>query len=158
MSTDHSAQLVYGIDLGHSEKILVEEASQDGFPALPWIKKDEDGWPEEEFIDALFRRLFEAIPDRDLSKSDPYWRIAPVREHFGVEPLEHGWLTEGDSRSFVLAAHVITIGGGDTEPVNLMELIQASVADKYDAKLAKAVRVLGITPKKQPSWLLLATR
>jgi hypothetical protein len=129
MGTYHTAQLVYGVDLGHSEKFLIEEASEDGSPALPW-----------------------------MSKADPWGRIASVRKHFGVQLLEHGWLTEGDSRSFVLAAHVIRVDGGDARPVSLMDLIEDSASERYDEKLAEAVRVLGITPKKQPSWLLLATR
>ncbi len=158
MSTYHTGHLVYGIDLGDQNRVLIEQVDEYDSLDLPWVKRDEEGYLDETLTEAFTRRLYEAIPDHDPSVTYDFVQDDHVMKYHGVKILEHGWQTEGDTDSYVLIAHEEEVDGGDARPVNLLLLLQMQKEGGWDEKLAKAVELLGITPQHRPSWLLLASR
>lgn len=157
MSTYHYSHLAYGIDLGYVEDVKIKEAGEYGRIDFPWMLHDEDGEPTEDLSVALTRRLYELIPD--APKLDKVFLMDdPVDLHYGVRVLEHGWPCSG-LPSWVLAAHHISVSGGDIAEIDPDEMKEAAKEGRWDQKINQALTVLGITPlKPKPAWLLLADR
>lgn len=160
MSTYHYAILAYGYGLGDNNQHEIEEVDQYGTMNLPWVHRDEDGWPTEDLTEAFTRRLYEAIPEADRGDaSDSHDQGDAVKHHFGVKILEHGWLAEGDTASYALIASHKMTEGGNADPVDLRERLKLQEDKDFDGRLRKALDILGVTPKQtEPSWLLMATR
>lgn len=158
MSTYHFGVLAYGIDLGTSDEHFIEERGEWGSLDLPWMRRDEDGFTTENLTEAFTRRLYEAVPGVDGTKTESYQQEDDVWEHYGVKILEHGWLHEGDTVSFALIAYSLEVDGGDALPLDLPGLIEMQKRLSFDEKLAGALKVLGVTPTKSAAWLLMGTR
>lgn len=160
MSDYHTGLLGYGYDLGTSESVNIVEAEDFGDITLDWVKRDEDGYMNECVPDAFSRRLHEAITGLEGFDGNAYDAEDDLKLHLGVWIEQHGWLVEGDSPSYALLAYLVEVDGGDAKALNLDELNDKVGELELKAKLARAIEILGITPKDQegPSWLLMASR
>lgn len=158
MSDYHYAYLAFGIDLGYSEKVLIQEVDEYGTPNLPWLRRDEEGYPSEDLSDAITRRLYELIPGAP-DADGAYTMTELVKSYYGVYVLEHGWIVEGQTPGWVLCAHHLEVDGGDVLDVNPTDLLQAAGQNAMALKLEDAMAALGITPNKpRIGWMLLASR
>lgn len=158
MSQYHTAHLVYGYDLGSDEAPEVQEKDENGYADVAWIKRDGEGCLDEDFADAISRRLYEKIPGHVEDSSDRFDQVRAIREHYGVEVIDHGWPYDGQA-SYALVASDLSVDGGESRPINPQGLMSLVVDDGLDQKLDHALAALeGLTPTKPRAWTLLATR
>lgn len=158
MGTSHYAYLAYGVDLGDSDEIRIEETGEFGSLDVPWVRRDDEGWPQEQFGDAITRRLYELIPDSSPDGLDVWNMHDLVERHYGVQILTHGWPSEGQP-SWVLAAHCINVEGGEVTRIDPDELKEMAREADFYQKITAVFAALGINPiDPKPGWLLLADR
>lgn len=143
MSVSTDAILCYGYNLGGGDGAweLAEEGEY-GDLELDWIGEDDD------LVEVATRRLLVAAgldPDRHYDLA-----MTPVGVDF------EGYCSDSYT-SYILAAKAITVSRGDCEVLDFVALAAETEAGEYDAKLASAIHVLGITPKQdRPRWLLVS--
>jgi len=158
MGTYHYGHLAYGIDMGGSEKAEIAEVDEYGTIDLPWLVRDDEGYPDHDLSEAVTRRLYELIPGTPpVSEA---WGVSDrVKSHYGVEMLEHGWPTEGQTPCWVLSTFHYSVDGGDTLAIDPQEMIDRVTESGWNEMLAAALAKLEITPNNPtPRWYLLADR
>lgn len=147
MSQSTNAMLMYGYDLDAADGWKIVEAGEWGELTAPWY--DEDS--ELDSIEQATKVLYDAIPDAPETDSD--WdRQEAVKEHYSV------WFEGHCSDSYTMYALVAfedTACRGYPELIDWRELDARRTREEWDAKLARALDALGITPKQEnPAWLL----
>lgn len=127
MGQSTNAMLIYGYDLDTADGWKIVEASEWGELSAPWYDED--------------------------SELDSDWdRQEAVKEHYGV--WFEGHCSDGHTM-YALVAPANTARRGYPELIDWRELDGQRVRDGWDAKLARVLEVLGITPKQEsPAWLL----
>jgi hypothetical protein len=149
MGSTASAHVAYGYDLGGKEDFLAEPRDEYGSPVLPWCN---DNSELTEQAEALL--LKETGFSETWSDENPgyFQRLAAARQQVGVnfEFSGHadycGWIliATGSERSVDWAKSMAV----DPDQVSRPHA-------EWDAKLAAALRVLGITPSQAgPRWLV----
>lgn len=159
MSQYHIGVLAYGYNLGPQEHPDIAETTDYGTLTIEGIKIDpEDDYPSEDLEEVVTRKLYEAIPGVSKAAQDAWDRRPAIEGHYGVEFINHGWCYDGQP-SFALVTVRFTVDGGDSTRVDPAVMLAMQNTGDFDEKLAKALKVAGITPdQKRPSWLLMATR
>lgn len=147
MGQSTNATLMYGYDLDTADGWKIVEAGEWGDLSAPWYDEDSD----LDSVEQAVKVLYDAIPGAPELDSD--WdRQEAVKEHYGV------WFEGHCSDSHTMYALVgfeITARRGYPELINWRELDGQRVREGWDAKLARVLEVLGITPKQErPAWLL----
>lgn len=151
MGMDSKARLVYGYALGGDEDDegwAISEASEYGEWEPDWMGDDD-------VISAAETKLLESVGFTETDwEADGYFdRKREAEARLDVKFVPHG----GQFACWALATHVVTVEWGEVAELDLAELMAARVEGDWDAKLAHALAVLGITPKQgRPSWLLVA--
>lgn len=142
MGMNPQGKLYYGYTLGCDDTGWeFEETGEYGRPALPWL---DDG----DFVDGAERAIkADGVPWVGHFYGDP----API----GVGIVRHGHL---DSTVYTLTTFAQGVEWGETEPVDFAALEARRVAEDWDGLLARAVAALGITPKRDKPYFLLAAR
>lgn len=158
MGMSAEAHLAYGYDLGTGEDFKAAERGEYGEPKLPWLPTDEDGDSDySEFGDEVEKRLFASIGFTEQWKSgDPtYWdRKKAAEERIGVELTYSG---HDDYSGWVLVAKGSerSVEWSEVMEVDAGELLMPGRLDRWDGKLAEALKALGITPAQDgPKWLV----
>lgn len=158
MGHPHYAKLVYGYDLGSDETPKVREVGEYDSLQADWMKRDDDGFVNEDLGDAVIRRLYEAIPGAEPGLAERWQQIDPVRDYFGVWIEDHGWVSDGQA-SYALVAAEFSVWGGESVVLDPAELQRQEEQGQYDQKLDRALEVLaGMTPSRRRGWTLLADR
>lgn len=147
MSQSTNAMLMYGYDLDAADGWKIAEAGEWGELAAPWYDEDSD----LDSIEQAVKALYDAIPDApDVEYG--WQRDELVKEHYGA------WFEGHCSDSYTMYALVAfedTARRGHPELIDWRELDEQRNREDWDAKLARALEVLGITPKQErPAWLL----
>lgn len=157
MSTHTNALLVYGYDLGGPGELKLAEAQASdtnpyGYFKTDWFDEENEDPPEDEDIfDVMTRQLYAAIPGVPPVEHARACE-EPVKEHFGVWLEMHAHFEEP---AYILAAHREEAFRGYPQPLDLAALNAEAGTGAWDAKLAEALRALGITPtQERPGWLL----
>lgn len=150
VSTD--AILAYGYDLGDpAEGWKVKETGEYGSLNVPWFDPEDD---EADFMDAVEKRLLASagFTETDWRVDGYFTRRSAALGSFGVEVVSH---CHHDYPMFILAAHHITVHRGSVGTVDLGGL--AALQEDADARLARVLTALGLTPTQQaPAWLLVS--
>jgi len=147
MGQSTNAMLMYGYDLDTAGEWKVVEAGEWGELSAAWYDEDSD----LDSLEQAVKALYDAIPGAPGLDSD--WdRQEAVKEHYGV------WF-EGhcsDSHTmYALVAFEDTARRGYPELIDWRGLDDRRSREGWDVKLARALEVLGITPKQErPAWLL----
>lgn len=156
MGQSTNGMLVYGYNLGDPDGGWeIEEADQDGMWAPAWASKDDEGYCEDVIDDAGPLLLASVgFTETDYSVDGYFDRKQEAEARLGVEFDSY---CSGDYPMWVLAAHVTTAYRGDCKEIDFAALEKARTEGDWDAKLAHAIHVLGITPKQAtPGWLLVS--
>lgn len=146
MGRTASGLLVYGYDLGGPEDgWKIAEADECGDWEPEWSTEDD-------VIDAAGRRLRASVGFEETDRqADGYWERA--READVRTGVEFGCV--GPDESWVLCAFRVDADGSETVPLDFVELAARAEREGWDARLARAVVALGITPtQERPQWLL----
>ena len=147
MGTSTDAILAYGYDLGDPESgWKVQEADEYGGLTVDWY--DEGG----DFMDAVEKRLLAAagFTETDWQVDGYFQRKREALAIFGVKAVSH---CHHDYPMYILAAHSMTAYRESPKTVGLAELL--ALQEDADARLARALEVLGLTPTQEsPAWLL----
>lgn len=141
-STD--GKLFYGYDLGGDGADATDFTDEEDAPS--WYTNG-----DTELIVQMKLALYNAIPD--AAPVEYEWRAdAPVLDYYGV------WFEHHCSDSYAMWALVTyeaSAARGCPEKLDLAELAARPQREDWDGKLARALEVLGITPKQErPAWLL----
>ncbi|MFV2172294.1 hypothetical protein ACFHW2_12080 [Actinomadura sp. LOL_016] len=153
MGTSTNALLIYGYNLGGGELdwFVAEEAGQYGQLNTDWWGEDDD----RDFGTAATRRLLDASGFTETyedGREGYFSREREAEERLGVKVKSY---SSGDYPIYTLAAHVITVHRGECDLLDLGDLARRPGENGWDAKLAAALRALGLTPTQaEPSWLL----
>lgn len=157
MGSNLSAHLAYGYDLGSEEDFNAAERGEYGEPKLPWYGESDDDEQddergEEEFADAVERILLAEIggfTETWSASNDGYYdRKRAAQARVGVE-IEFsggggypGWMlvATGSERS---------CDWSEAMTLNLDRMRVDPGSLDWDAKLAAAIKVLGITPMRE---------
>lgn len=151
MGMSSRARLAYGYALGGDEDSdgwLIEEASEYGEWEPDW--QGEDGITE-----AAEARMLASVgfTETDWEVDGYFDRQRDAKARLGVKFVHHG----GEWSCVVLATHETTVEWGEVAEIDFATLEQLQVEGDWNAKLAHAVKTLGITPKQaSPRWLLVA--
>lgn len=149
VSTD--AILAYGYDLGGAEdEWKIKETGEYGCLNLPWFDPEDD---DAGFMDAVEKRLLAAagFTETDWQVDGYFTREREALATFGVHLVSHCHV---DYPMYILAAHHITSHRGWVGRVDLPALV--ALQEDADARLARTVEALGITPTQEPGWLLVS--
>jgi hypothetical protein len=153
MSTPHIAHLAYGYDLGTNDDPGIQEKGEWGYADVSWMKRDSDGYLDEDLAEAVTRKLFESIPEDQ--RGEPYFEDKSIRAYYGVHVLSHGYSSDGNG-ACALAADVYTVDGGESLVLGPEDL---AVSAEMDSRLDRALEALaGLTPSSPRGWTLLADR
>jgi hypothetical protein len=95
--------------------------------------------------------LYDAIPDAPAVEYN--WECDdPAEEHYGISLTSY---CSGDYPMYILATHEITVYRGDVEHIDMAALTEQARTEQWDAKLQRALDVIGIHPTQaRPCWLL----
>jgi hypothetical protein len=156
VSTD--AILAYGYDLGGEDEWKVLETDEYG-GLLPgtggWVPdpETEEGY---DLIGLAERHLLDASGFTETYEDgrDGYFgREGEAKAALGVEFETY---CSGDYPMYLLAAKVLTVARGYVEDAGaLIAAADEAARQEWDAKLASALRALGLTPaQERPAWLL----
>jgi hypothetical protein len=156
MGSSSSAVLAYGYDLGgEDEGWKFAECGEFGeLPPLPWHQPYDEGGPDEDFDDAVMRRLL-----AEVAGFTEVWSpgAAPGfmdRRHQAAARLDVSIETYGyHNGSSLLVAHALSVGdfGARALPRGFAAVDYAA----WDSALAGALSALGLTPlQEQPAWIL----
>ncbi|AEV87162.1 hypothetical protein ACWT_6148 [Actinoplanes sp. SE50] len=158
MTMRYDAALMFGYQIHPVPHLTFEEVDGNGLLDLPWLSGTPDGVPAPAGAADFVGRLYMTIPDADPTVTDWHQQGHAVRDRYGVTFVEDGWaLRRGSTRSCLLAAYTVQGRSGATRPVNLGELVAIREQHDLDEKLGVVLRVLGLTPKHEPQWLLAVT-
>jgi hypothetical protein len=144
MGTSTNAILVYGYDLGSSE---------DGWKVEPNEELEAEGYYDTETAaDAL--RASVGFTEQDWRADGYFERKNAADAKVGVALKRY---CHSDFPMYVLAAETITVYRGDCKTLDFTALAGQVQAKGWDAKLARALEALGLTPlQKKPEWLLVS--
>lgn len=151
MGMNTGARLVYGYALGGDEDAdgwLIAEASEDGEWEPDWLGDDD-------VITAAEERLLASVgfTETDYEVAGYFDRKRDAEARLGVEFVAHG----GEFSCMALATHAVRVEWGEVAELDFAALESARTEGDWDAKLARAIAALGVTPKQaKPAWLLLA--
>jgi len=147
MGQSTNAMLMYGYDLDTTDAWKIVEAGEWGELSAPWYDEDSD----LESVEQATKALYDAIPGAPEVEDD-WQRDEPVKEHYGVWFEGH---CSGSYTMYALVAFENTAARGYPELIDWRGLDEQRGREDWDGKLARALEVLGITPKQErPSWLL----
>lgn len=161
MGTSTDGILAYGYDLDGQDGLNVAEAQRSetneyGYLKTSWYdaeaaaERDEDEDEELGLIAVLAKRLYDAIPDAPAVEWS-WQREDPVKAHYGVWLKGH---CSGDYPMYILTTHVVTAHRGYPETLDFAVLETRRQEEEWDAKLARALAVLEVTPLVPAGWLL----
>jgi len=150
VSTD--AILAYGYDLGGAaDEWKIKETGEYGSLNLPWYDPEDDA---TDFGSAVEKRLLAAagFTETDWKAEGYFERERAALATFGVHLVSH---CSRDYPMYILAAHHITSHRGWVGRVDPVEM--AVLQGDADARLARALTALGLTPTQEaPVWLLVS--
>lgn len=142
MGIKTDAHLFYGVEITDGDgDWLTNEPTGDW-----WVKRNETGeileYPEEYDEDGYnFKQAFDNIP-------------AGTPEMKGIALEWHQHVSEP---VYVLNICDVWAWRGSAQYLNLEVLEQQRVFDRWDARLATALKWLGIEPKVKPGWILASS-
>ncbi len=151
--------LAYGYDLDGQDGLNVAEAqaspTNDGYLKTSWYDAEHDEITDEDgdelgTIAILTKRLYDTIPNAPVVEYE-YEREDPVKDHYGVWFEGH---CSGEYPMYILTTHVVTARRGYPQTLDFTELEAKRLRENWDAKLARALAVLEVTPLVPASWLL----
>lgn len=150
MGTSTDAILAYGYDLGAEEdEWKVQEVGEyGGLNVGWWADEDEDG----DFIEAAENRLLAAngFTETDWQVDGYFKRRDEALAALGVAIVSH---CSREVPMYILAAHSTTAHRGSPKTIDPSSLV--ALQEGADARLARALEALGITPTQEaPAWLL----
>ncbi|MEU0236805.1 hypothetical protein ABZ234_03875 [Nocardiopsis sp. NPDC006198] len=149
MGTSTDAILAYGYDFGNGEDWLVREVSEYGDLAVDWYDSEAE---DLDFVEAVEAKLLAAagFTEADWQVDGYFERKRDALATFGVEVVSHCSI---DYPMYILAAHSTTARRGAPEAVDLADM--SALQEDADARLARALEALGLTPMQdKPAWLL----
>lgn len=154
MGQSTNAMLNYGYSFGGGDSAWeIAETGEYGELAVDWFNDEGEDESDDEggFIEQAFKRLYEAIPDAPEVRYD-WEREDLVKKHYGVWFESH---CSGDYPMWMLTTYETTAYRGDCDVIDWRTLDEQRQREDWDGKLARAIEVLGVTPKQaQPAWLL----
>jgi hypothetical protein len=150
MGMDPEARLAYGYALGTGEDFKVAERAGYGNLSVDWWNEDGGGFETQ-----AWKRLWDAIPEKPEVEHE-WKREDAARKHWGVDIVNSGTY---DYPGFIL---VPTEGGSyksvewsDSMTLDVDVMRDQPAALRWDATLAAALQVLGLTPTQDgPKWLV----
>jgi hypothetical protein len=158
MGQSTNAVLAYGYDLGGDEGgwKIKGAGEYDELPKIDWYDDSEDN--DDGFVEQAEKRLLAQIAgftEKWEQGAEGYFaRAKAAEERVGVEFESY---CSGDYPMYVLAAHVITVHRGGSKLIDPNELLAQPETEGWDAKLAAAIKALGITPTQvKPGWVLVS--
>jgi hypothetical protein len=157
MGQSTNAVLAYGYDLaGGEDEWKIKEVGEYGEPKLDWYDDSEDN--DDGFVEQAQKRLLAQVAgftEKWERGAEGYFaREKAAQERVGVEFESY---CSGEYPMYVLAAHVITVHRGYSQLLDLAALVNAVGVSDWDAKLAAAIKALGITPTQaKPGWVLVS--
>lgn len=159
MGNSARAKLMYGYRLGGGdgewEVNEVDEYGSLDTARFAWLPAADEDDEEDDFITEAEKHLLVTIAgftETDWRVDGYFQREREAKARLGVAFESH---CSGESPMYVLATTKISAEWGEVEAVDFAALTQQAVDERWDAKLATALRALGITPKQeQPGWLL----
>lgn len=160
MDTSTNGILAYGYDFNGQDGLNVVEAQTSetnkyGCLKTSWydaevdVITNEDG-EQLDLISILTKRLYNAIPNAPTVQCD-WQREEPVKNHYGVWFEEH---CSGEYPMYILTTHVVTAKRGHPKTLDFGALETRRVNGEWDARLARALAVLDVTPLVSAGWLL----
>lgn len=156
MGRSTNGMLVYGFDLGGSDdEWKIREVDEYGGLELPWLNSEDED-------DDGFQGTAEKMLLADVGFTEEWSEGAGARGYFDREKeaksrvgVEFDTYSSGDYPQYVLAAKVVTVYGGEVGMLDMVEMVEAPAANDWDAKLAHALSVLGITPtQEKAAWFV----
>ncbi|WP_125789773.1 hypothetical protein [Amycolatopsis sp. WAC 01375] len=154
MGNSPHGMLAYGYDLGGGDAgWYISNLTESGQLDLSWHFDEYD-----DFVEHAEKRLRERIAG--FAETD--WTVEGYRERrdaahdtVGVTFTAHGDIQQP---SYALAAHVIDVSWESPAQVRFADLERRRLSRNWDGRLARALRVLEITPRQQrPAWLLMTS-
>jgi hypothetical protein len=146
MGTSTDAILAYGYDLdGPDGEWQIREVDEYGSPTLDW-------WDDDDIIEAVETKLLAAtgFTETDWQVDGYFTRRREALAAIGVEVISH---CSGECPMYILAAHSTTARRGGPKTVDPADM--AALQKDADARLARALEALGMTPTQdKPAWLL----
>lgn len=146
MGASVGAKLCFGYNLGGGESSKgwnIKEDLSDPYeaPDAPWWDDlDRPEWFDEE-------------PPSDVPSYAEAAKL--VLKETGVTPI-FSYQYRGEFYSdLVLVTYSMESWEGETVSVDMVELERRRVEEKWDAKLANAAKMLGVTPTHKPMWHVL---
>lgn len=163
MGSSPRAYLAYGYDLGGGEEHwrIKEYDAKNYDLQLDWYKaddRDEDEETESDFVESAKKRLLASVGfTEEWTPNTGYWeRLKEAEERVGVE-FDRPGHSDYPGGYIVYTDRLISAAWGEVVSLDLRELQSEQQAKNADAKLAAAVKALGITPlQAEPRWLLYA--
>ena len=151
MSTSTDGLLVYGYDIGgEDEGFAFEEFTEGSSPA--WFDPDdEDGEGAITRFKVALRRASGFTESYEDGQEGYFTREREADDALGVEFVEH--CSDGCPMYFLAAFH-LRAARGYPEALDLAELGRRAADEGWDARLAGACRLLGLTPEGRPGWHL----
>jgi hypothetical protein len=160
MGTSTDGILAYGYDLDGQDGLNVVEAQRSdtneyGYLKTSWYDAEHeeitgDDGEEMGTIAILTKRLYDAIPDAPAVEYE-YEREDPVKKHYGAWFEGH---CSGEYPMYILTTHSVTARRGSPKTLDFTELEAQRQREEWDAKLARALAVLEVTPLVPAAWLL----
>ena len=150
MGQSTNGMLVYGYDLGGDEDGW--QIAEENIAAFLEWGSGEDG----DLVEKGKVRLLASVgfTETDWRADGYHERKKAAEERLGVEFESY---CSGDYPMWLLAAHTVTVYRGDCKEIDFAALEKARTEGDWDAKLAHAIQVLGITPtQEKPGWLLVS--
>lgn len=150
MGTSTDAILAYGYDLGSEEgEWQVGEIGEYGDLIVDWYDSEAE---DPDFIEAVETKLLAAagFTETDWQVDGYFQRKREALAGIGVEVISH---CSHECPMYILAAHSTTAYRGSPKTIDPSELL--AMQKDADARLARALEVLGLTPTQEaPAWLL----
>lgn len=156
MGMDPDARLAYGYRLGDSDKFdLAEATGEFGELVVDWYDDDR----KDNFETQLWARLYDLTPEPRPAVEYDWQKEDAARSHWNVDIVHSG--------SHDYPGYILTVTGDNTEgsyrsvewsdsmELDLHAMVSGPEQMTWDARLAAALKALGLTPTQAgPKWLV----
>jgi hypothetical protein len=151
MGSDPEARLGYGYDLGSGDATWkLANAPEYGLPELPWLVDDD-------FTESLADHLLATIgefTETDFRAEGFFKRKEAAEQRVGVR-LDRSGTWDYTGHLLVAINSRQAVEWSDSMKLDLTYMTGEGRLAKWDAKLAAALSVLGLTPtQERPQWLV----